>query len=200
MIINTPNKWFTLIEVIVSITILSIIMISVFTIFSLSADLNNKTDISRSLQENIKNIEQIITEDIKINKIKWVNGDIVGANCDVSITTKYSSWTKLCIWSNSYYLAKKLTNVWVRVWDYDECKLWSISCYLVKDSWTDITQLSNSWVDFRSLYFYVSNTPVKKVTINFEIQPSIHKWIKINLIKDNKIDFETTISERLYNN
>jgi hypothetical protein len=53
----------------VSVTILSIIMISIFTIFSLSADLNNKTDISRSLQENIKNIEQILIEDIKLNNI-----------------------------------------------------------------------------------------------------------------------------------
>jgi prepilin-type N-terminal cleavage/methylation domain-containing protein len=60
---------FTLIEVIVSISILSIIMISIFAIFNLSADLNNKIDISRSMQENIKNIRQIISEDISTNKI-----------------------------------------------------------------------------------------------------------------------------------
>lgn len=197
---NIYKKWFTLIEIIVSISILSIIMVSVFMIFSLSADLNNKTDISRSLQENIKNIEQILTEDIKTNKISWVNNDIAVSNCSISNETKYTSWTKLCIWINSYYLAKKVSDVWVRVWSYDECKNWTISCYLVRDNWIDITQLSNSWVDFRSLYFYVSNSLVKKVTINFEIQPSIHKWIKPNLIKDNKINFETTISERLYNN
>jgi prepilin-type N-terminal cleavage/methylation domain-containing protein len=60
---------FTLIEVIVSISILSIIMISIFAIFNLSANLNNKIDISRSMQENIKNIRQIISEDISTNKI-----------------------------------------------------------------------------------------------------------------------------------
>lgn len=197
---NIKDKWFTLIEVIVSVSILSIIMISVFIIFSLSADLNNKTDISRSLQENIKNIEQIITEDIKTSKITWVNSDVVVWDCNISLTSKYSSWTKLCVWNNRYYLAKKTAWVWVRVWDYEECKSWNIWCYLVKDSWSDITQLSNSWVDFRNLYFYVTNSPIKKVTINFEVQPSGTKGIKQNLIKENKINFETTISEKLYNN
>lgn len=200
---NISQKWFTLIEVIVSISILSIIMISVFTIFSLSADLNNKTDISRALQENIKNIEQIITEDIKKNNITWVNNDIINSTCNIWVWTNYTSGTKLCIGTNSYYLAKKLISwTWNRVWNYDECKLWTISCYLVKHDATtwNITQLSNSWIDFRNLYFYVTNSKIKKVTISFEVQPSIHKWIKSSLIQENKINFQTTLSERLYNN
>jgi len=191
---------FTLIEVIVSISILSIIMISIFTIFSLSADLNNKIDISRSMQENVKNIRQIISEDISTNKITWVNSDIVLWSCSLSLTTKYSSWTKLCVWNNSYYLAKKLSWVWVRVADYNECNNGWVNCYLVKDDWMKITQLSNSWVQFNNLYFYVTNSKIKKVTINFEMQPSRNKWIKPDLINKNKINFETTISERLYNN
>lgn len=191
---------FTLIEIIVSISILSIIMISIFMIFNLSADLNNRTDVSRSLQENIKNIEQIISQDLTTNKINWVNNNDVIWNCNISSTMKYSSWTKLCIWNNSYYLAKKLSWVWIRIIDYNECNNKSLNCYLVKDNWTQITQLSNSWVHFNNLYFYVTNTKTKKVTIIFEIQPSLNKWIRINLINRNKINFETTISEKLYNN
>jgi hypothetical protein len=42
-------------------------MVSVFVIFQLSADLNNKTDISRSMQENIKNIVETIAEDVRKN-------------------------------------------------------------------------------------------------------------------------------------
>lgn len=195
------NKtWFTLIEVIVSVSILSIIMISVFMIFSLLADLNNKTDISRSMQENIKNIEQIITQDLTTNKIIWVNTDVITWNCSISTTAKYSSWTKLCVWNNSYYLAKKSSWAWIRVIDYNECDNRWIDCYLVKDDWIQTTQLSNSWVQFNNLYFYVTNTKIKKVTINFEMQPSSSKWIKANLINKNKINFETTISEKLYNN
>lgn len=193
------NKWFTLIEVIVALSILSIIMISVFTIFWLSADLNNKTDISRSMQENIKNISQILSDDIKNNMILWVNSDNI-SSCSVW-TEKFSTWTKLCLNNNiSYYLAKKITWTWVRVTDYNDCEIWVNSCYLVKDDWLNISQLSNSWIEFRKLYFYVSNTKVKKVLINFEIQPSTKKWIKIDLVKSNKINFQTTLSEKIYNN
>ncbi|MDD5769508.1 MAG: prepilin-type N-terminal cleavage/methylation domain-containing protein [Candidatus Gracilibacteria bacterium] len=194
-------KGFTLIEIIVSIAVLSMIMISVFTIFSLSADLNNKTDISRALQENIKNLEQIIIDDIKINNISGVNSDIVISNCQISLTSKYSSGTKLCVGTNSYYLARQEAGTWIRIGNYNECELGINSCYLVKhDENGNITQLSNSWLEFRKLYFYVTNDKIKKVSINFEVQPSIHKGIKPELVKNNKINFETTISERLYNN
>ena len=192
-------KWFTLIEVIVAISILSLIMISVFAIFTLSADLNNKTDISRSMQQNIKNIEQILSEDIRNNKITWVNSQIT-SSCEMSSWQKFSTWTKLCIWSNSYYLAKDVTWVWSRILDYKECSVWKESCYLVRDDGSTISQLSNSWVEFRSLYFYVSNASVKNATILFEMQPSTKKGIKTDLIKNNKINFQTTIWERLYNN
>lgn len=63
------QKAFTLIELLVSISILSIIMVSVFTIFFLSSDINNKTDISRSMQENVKHIVETLAEDLRKNTI-----------------------------------------------------------------------------------------------------------------------------------
>jgi len=51
----------------VAMTLLGIIMISVFTIFFLSNDINNKTDISRAMQENVKHIVETIAEDIRSN-------------------------------------------------------------------------------------------------------------------------------------
>jgi prepilin-type N-terminal cleavage/methylation domain-containing protein len=52
---NIANKFaFTLIEILVSITILSMILISVFSIYISSTDINLKTDITRILQQNIK--------------------------------------------------------------------------------------------------------------------------------------------------
>lgn len=192
--------WFTLIELIIAITILSIIMISVFTIFTLSSDLNNKVDISRSMQENIKNIVQIILEDIRNNKIKWVNSSLT-TWCQIW-NEKFSTWTKLCLVDGTnFYLAKKISWTWVRVIDYKDCNIWNSECYLVKEtSFWSPEQLSNSWVEFRNLYFYVSNSDPKKVTINFEIQPSTKKWINLGLIKSNKINFQTTIWENIYNN
>jgi len=61
------NKGFTLVETIVSLTILSIIMISVLSIFISSTDTSYKIDINRAMQENIKNIVEHISEDIRKN-------------------------------------------------------------------------------------------------------------------------------------
>ena len=192
------KSWFTLIEVLVSISILSIIMVSIFTVFQIIADMNNKIDISRSMQENIKNIVETIAEDVRKNWISWVNSDIIIWNCLLSQSEKYSFWTKLCIWNNSYYVAKKVSQVWNRVGNFAECD-GKTQCFLVKNNWISITQLSNSWVDFKNLNFWVSNTPEKKLTINFSLKPSLFKWIKPSLIDENEIVFQTTISERLYN-
>jgi len=42
-------------------------MVSIFTVFQIIADMNNKIDISRSMQENIKNIVETIAEDVRKN-------------------------------------------------------------------------------------------------------------------------------------
>lgn len=197
---NITNKWFTLIELLVSIAILSVIMVSVFTVFFLTSDLNNKTDISRSMQENIKNIVETIAEDVRKNWIVWVADNNIWDICSFW-ETKSKRWTKICLnsWA-SYYIAKKTNiNTWKRVLDYEtECEtLWS-ECTLVKNDWTNVTPLSNSWVEFRNIYFTVWNESLPKVTINFLIQPSFKKGIKKELIEENKLNIETTISKRLY--
>ena len=97
------------------------------------------------------------------------------------------------------YLAKRVADVWIRVIDYSECRNGFTQCYMVRDNGAEINQLSNSWVEFNSLYFYVTNSPIKTVTITFEMQPSTKKGIKPDLIKNHKIFFQTTLSEKLYN-
>lgn len=189
---------FTLIELIVSIAILSIIMVSVFTIFQLSADLNNKTDISRSLQENMKNIVETIAEDIRKNGTLGVNSDVILSNCELPEKNTHLFGTKLCVGGNSYYIAKRVGENWNRVTDENECNE-MVHCFLVKNNGFSVTQLSNSWVQFNKAWFYVADNGMKKITLAFELQPSYNKWIKSNLIKENKIIFQTTLSERLYN-
>ena len=191
------KSWFTLIELIVSISILSVIMISVFTIFSLAWDLSNKTDISRSMQENIKNIVETIAEDLRKNWSSWVNSDIIYWDCKLPQDKNYLAWNKICIWNNSYYLAKLIDWTWNRITNTDDCN--NNQCFLVLNDWINITQLSNSWVEFKKLNFYVSNSKQKKVVISFELQPSKTKWIKRDLINSNKVIFQTTLSQRLYN-
>lgn len=58
--------------------------------------------------------------------------------------------------------------------------------------------ISNSWVQFSNLKFYISRDFEPKVTIIFTILPATWKGVKTNLIESNKIIFETTVSERLY--
>ena len=185
---------FTLVEILVSITILSIIMISVVSIFVSATDISLKSDINRSMQENIKNVVETIANDLRKNWVSWVSKNSVD-NCD--FTTNYGKfykrWTKLCVWPNSYYLAKKDT-LWaiIRVSN-DDCLELRNHCFIVKSQ----TPLSNSSVSFKNLEFLVSNESVSKVTIKFELQPAVKRWVKSSLIKENKMIFQTSISQRL---
>lgn len=199
---KNSKTWFTLIELLVSISILSIVMISIFTIFQLASEANNRTDISRAMQENIKNIVETIAEDVRTKSISWLNSQI-NWSCDLS-WWNYLTWSKLCIWGNNYYLARFNNTTWVynRIIDFSDCDIWKESCVLVKkDVNGDINPLSNSWVEFRNINFSVVNleNKEKKLILNFVMQPSTKKWIKMWLIKDNKIIFQTTFSQRLYN-
>jgi prepilin-type N-terminal cleavage/methylation domain-containing protein len=63
------KKAFTLVEIIVAITIFLIVMVSVMQIFLVSSTLTNKIDINRQVQENIKNLTETITEDMRKNFI-----------------------------------------------------------------------------------------------------------------------------------
>ena len=102
------NKtWFTLVEVVVSVTIFSIIMISMISIYILSSDTSLKSDINRAMHENIKSVITDISEDIMKNSILWVSYDVMDS-CGFSISGNYKVGDKLCISSlNDYYLAKK---------------------------------------------------------------------------------------------
>lgn len=194
------NFWFTLIELIVSITIISIIIWSVFTIFAMQADLNNKVDISRSMQENIKNIVSTIGEDIRVSSFSWVNLDLLTTNCSINDTLTFNSWTKLCLDSGiNYYLGTyNSSNDIVRVDDYNICNNWKDECFFVKEINSQKNELSNSWVQFTDLKFILSTTKPQKVIINFSLKPSSKKWIKRDLIENTKINFQTTFTKRLY--
>lgn len=199
---NHKKSWFTLIELIVSITILWIIMSSIFAIFQLSASLNSKIDISRSMQENSKNIIELISEDIKTNTLSWINNDILNPNCSLSSIEYYTTWTKLCIWNNSYFLAKfdNVLKIYTRT-DESYCD-WKNECVIVKQNLLDwIVPISNTWVNFRYLRFYVSGwneKEQKKVTITYEMLPSKKKGIPTSIVNDYKINFQTTLTQNIY--
>lgn len=182
------NQWFTLVETIVSITILSIIMVSVLSIFISSSDMSYKIDINRAMQENTKNIVEHIAEDIRKN---WVSicESALDVDCyDFSLNPEtYIETDTLYVWENKYYLGKKIISGFTQT-----------SSWILLKNWEQ--PLSNSHVHISNLKFFISDKDIPKITINFIIKPSIGKWVKPSLIKENSLVFQTTISERIIKN
>jgi len=199
---KTWKKAFTLLEILVALTIFSIFMVSMIMIYASSANIDRKIEINRAMQENTKNIVETIAEDIRQNWIKWVSMDKATDTCNFNKNLwLYKTWDKLCVWANSYYLAKKVSWNFIRVDSNNIASFcWDIKneCILVKDDWSDVTRLSNSRIRFKNLEFLVSGENfIPKVTIVFTIQPSIKKWVKVDSIKNTFLNFQTTITSRL---
>jgi type II secretory pathway component PulJ len=68
----------------VSVTIMSIILVAIMTIFFSMSDVNHKTEISRQLQGNIKNAFEIMAADIR--------QDSIASSCQVLGATPGSFW------------------------------------------------------------------------------------------------------------
>lgn len=188
---NLQIKAFTLVEIIISVTIFSLIMVSIISIFIISSDTSLKTDINRAMHENVKSVIWEIAEEVRKEWITWVSIDAIDS-CDFSDTWYYKKWTKLCTESwKSYYLAKEISWVFSRV-ESNQCENLEDRCFIVMN-WEPLT---NSLVSVKSLDFYVSEESVNKATINVTFQPSVKVWVKSDLIKNNILNLQTTISQR----
>lgn len=62
---------FTLIEIVVAITILAVIMVSVFEIYTRVMTINRRLELSRQLQESARLVTETIAEDIRRNGIDF---------------------------------------------------------------------------------------------------------------------------------
>lgn len=202
---NNINKYkaYTLIEVIIWITIFSIMMISIISIYVIANNTSVKADINRSMQENLKSLVTEISEDIINTWIKWTTDSTILDDCDFSYTpwTTYKKWEILCLGSqNNYFLARKNLITWVFERTTREfCEDINSECYIAKN-WIyteDIQPLTNNLVTIKNINFLLTTSFwINKVTLIMTLQPSVKSWIKGNLIRENKIIFQTTISER----
>ncbi len=185
------NNWFTLIEVVIWVTIFSMIMISVMAIYILASDTSLKSDINRAMHENTKNVFTDISENVINNWIDGVSNSYIDS-CDFNTwSNNYKVWTKLCISSDEYYIAKFNWGSYIRVSNAD---CWNIQdhCYIVKN-WVPIT---NSLVSIKKLNFIVTDTFSKKVTISMVLMPTTKSWVKSTQIEENTLNFQTTINYR----
>lgn len=193
---------FTLIELIVAITIFAMIMISVMSIFILSSQMSSKIELTRVMQENIKIWFEDIAESVRKNDITSLR-DIWDA------CWSFVSWTgtKLCIGDSDngstyteYYIAQKLWWSWNAVTNLDECKdideTDDTICRLIKSESGIKTPLSNNLVAYENIEFLVENEKVPRVTIYATVRPAYKKWISPGLIESSRMYIQTTISER----
>jgi len=201
---SNNKKAFTLVEIIVAITMFSIIIISMVNIYTSIIWLTTKVDVTRAMQENIKNIVEHISSDIHKNWIAWVSKQSWINDCNRYLNSSwYRKWDKLCTWTWSNYTEYFVWLLWTnsRV-DPDHlnsiCSEIKNTCVLFKKKdWWDPVRLSNSMVSLKNFKVYISNEVMPKATFSIILRPSSKNWVTPNLIKNSSLIFETTISEKI---
>ncbi len=193
---NNNKNWFTLIELIIAVTIVSIIMLSILFIYTNIVEANKKLQLQRVLQENTKNTIESIASEIRNN---WINYDFYNTTTE---TLDYSwNWNKILSikWVWEYCMMKTSTFCDSSCYtDPRWCFLWRLN--------TDI-RLNDDNVEISNLRFFISwknsseitNLDKQwKATIIFDIRVAPQKWLKQVLIDSTKMHIETTISEMYY--
>ena len=177
-------KAFTLVEMLVSMTIFSMIMVSIVMIYALASDISAKYDITREMRQNIKSVVEDISEEVRINWIVWVANNYL----DPYI---FWEWTRLKLKNGSEYRIKKSDTLL-------NCSDIKNICSIYKyKNWLEIWPLSNSKVSFTDLSFNVTGSwAVPKVTLKFTARAAIRAWLRPWLAEKTKLIFQTTFSER----
>lgn len=193
------KKWFTLIEMLISISIFSIMMVSIISVYFVSTDITYKSYINRIIHENTKNVVVTISEDVMKNNIEWVSESLIYSDCTLpNVDENFKEWDKFCVWNSSeYYLAVKST-----FWDSynrvgsDFCKDKTNQCFILKNG----KPLTNNLVRVTDLKFFVTNKDIRKVTMILTLKPLIESWVKSWMMDSTKLTTQITLSERKYKN
>ncbi len=201
---------FTLIELIISVTIFGIIMVSVVSIFLFASQMSTRVELNRAMQESIKNVLEDIAEWVRKEGIEWVVGywELCGWT-GVKIGTDIG----LCLLNGDMYKVGYLDEV---SWDFQligdltECvpptTAWSWTpktCRIIKqDALWDYYPMTNNFLSFTDVDFTVieSGTDPKKlrrVIVRFVVQPAYKQWLTGEIIQASTKTIQTTISERL---
>jgi len=204
---NTTYSAFTLVELIVSITIFTIMMVSVAAIFLFSSQMSTRVELNRMMQENIKNVVEDIAESVRKWWVSWTIELWGTTDCWIDA----SSWStiigfKLCMiqWAE-YAIWYEDSTWWTPITGLDQCELIDDSnssivknCRMIKrfnNTW-DYFPLTNSFIDFQNVEFQVLNSDVSMVKMIFTMRPSHRKGMLRRVIENNIVTVQTTVSER----
>lgn len=208
--INTPyqikQEAFTLIELVVSITILSVVLLSIFMIYSNLIQVNRRLEVIRIVQENIRNVTEQMASDIRE---KWIDFSYY----DNSTITKTNDYTGsgsviLAIRSGNKYYAMKDGIWWPTLCSPEDEKNLRIHCYIGKEDASGKRKaISDERVRIENARFFLSwdaGTSITnlsqegKVTIVLSVWIEPKAWINSEIAKNTRMNIQTTISEKAY--
>lgn len=192
--ILSEKSGFTLVEIIVAMTILALILTSVFQVYSNIITLSKRLEMARGLQDNARAVTEAIATDIRNGGIAfecYTSAWITNPGCDGGLSLQYAwsgtdtlilrgSWNEMCGISGSchiqYYLAKKSLGGPIKCttaaeilnagWDPET------ACFLAKRLYDDtasaqigdIVRLTDAATKINTLRFYISGSDVADMT------------------------------------
>ncbi len=180
-------------------TIFGIIMVSVLSIFLFSSQMSTRVEMNRIMQENIKNVTEDISENLRLSSLSDVVADNSANSCES--TPSSGTWTKLCLESwVEYTIWYQSGNDWNKRNSISECRdIANPNCHIIKRDGPsdDYYPLSNSFTHFENISFEITNQEIPKVTIHMTVRPSAKKWLAVEIIENGITHIQTTLSERL---
>lgn len=198
------KKAFTLIEIIVAITILAVIMVSVFVIYSNIIAINRRLQAQRTLQENARIIEESVSDDMRnygINFAYYAN------NADVPLDYSGNGTAVLATLAGNVFYPMKdspaSSAVGPTLCSPDDLK--TQACYFWSQNNGTFTRLTDSTVKITNLRFYISGKEsgavnsqsfVGKVTMLCTL--TVTGWYGSLSEESSTIHIQTTFNERPY--
>ena len=210
---KSHKQAFTLIEILISMAIFAMIMISVMMIYITASDISKKYDINREMRNNIKSVVEDIAEEVRKNDIEWIAEwywDPFIFDHDywkwkwIWTRLKLKDWPEYRLVKYNKWILTKYDslNIAEKKWQehsWEDCSSITDMCRIVKfdKNWVEIWPLSNSKVSFTNLSFTVSwENEVPKVLLNFIARASVKEWIRTKLAEKTTLIFQTSFSER----
>lgn len=198
---------FTLIELVVSVTILSVIMLSVFVIYSNLIQVNKRLEDMRIVQENIRNITEKIATDVRE---KWIDFSYYNGSSSLKTNNYTGSGNSILAiqGGNKYYPMKDGLVGWPILCSEADQKDIKMQCYMgIEDIFNTRKALSDNRVSVENIRFFISGNPSTsitnlaqegKVTIILSLRISNSAGIHSEIAKNTHMSIETTISEKIY--
>ncbi|HRI36602.1 MAG TPA: prepilin-type N-terminal cleavage/methylation domain-containing protein [bacterium] len=194
---------FTLIELVVAITIFAIIMVSIFAIYVNIVSTNKKLELTRRLQDNVRLITETVASDVRDQGVDFGAYSLMAA-AGYGLDYAGSGNTILAIKGGIEYFAVNESGVICTSADLADPR---VSCTFGRRDGGIVELVGTSDAKIRNLRFYISGADpdaitsedfVPKVLVSFEIGIASGKGLASRWAEPSYIRVQTVISEKPY--